>query len=100
MSKENGVTMPKGKGVAARIWQLANELSKQLKRPPELKEMLEHVKDANGPGDSITTKHFSKWCKYYGLESEDPSFGTADEIIKDSIKKTVNQFERFETRVI
>lgn len=69
MPEQNGVKRPRPGGKCARVWEIADDLSKKLKRPAAVSEVLETASTdkqfAHNPANVKT--EYARWRKFNGI---------------------------------
>ncbi len=69
---QNDVTRPMKEGNTLRIWQIADEISKKLKRPALRAEVMEKANELEIPVSTCATQ-YQRWRTYNGLERAAPA---------------------------
>lgn len=64
--EQNGVTKPAPGTKTGQVWEICDEMSKELKRPVLLKELRART-DADGISYGTANTQYSRWCTFYGV---------------------------------
>jgi hypothetical protein len=66
--EQNGIVRPRAGGKCARVWDIADSISKRTRKPAELAAVLEQT-DAEGLNAGNTRVEYQRWRKFNGLGS-------------------------------
>ena len=64
---QNGITRPKAGTSSARVWEVADMVSKKVKKPAKRKDVLDIVVDQEGLNSATASTQFGRWRQYNGL---------------------------------
>lgn len=68
LPKQNGITRPGG-GQTGKVWDIADAISAEQKRPALRKEVMEKGK-ADGVNPATIATQYGRWRKFFGLGKE------------------------------
>lgn len=68
LAKQNGITRPGG-GQTGKVWDIADAISAEQKRPALRKEVMEKGK-ADGVNPATIATQYGRWRKFFGLGKE------------------------------
>jgi adenine-specific DNA methylase len=70
LPSQNGITRPRPGSKTVRVWEIADEISAELKAPAPRAKVLETY-DAEGGNPSTGATQYARWRKFHGLSRED-----------------------------
>lgn len=64
--KQNGVTMPRSNTQTGRVWEIADQLSKDAGQPASRADVLKAF-EAEGGNSATGATQYGRWKKFYGI---------------------------------
>jgi hypothetical protein len=68
---QNGITRPKAGTATGRVWDIADEISREAKAPAPRKGVLDKAV-AEGINPATAATQYVKWCRFFGVEKPKP----------------------------